>query len=150
MKKYLQNYFSPRLSFLAKTITATFCAIIIFSSSTKAQVPANISINVKNAKLSDAVKTVSRQAKMQFFYNADQLDKNPRITVSLRNKSLNVVLSALLNGTDITFVIDKEVVIFKTKAVSSSGSPSLSQKKIRLTGKITDNKNNAMPGVSIQ
>lgn len=124
--------------------------MIIFSSSLQAQSPANISISVKNAKLSDAVKQVSRQAKMQFFYNADQLDKNPKVTVSLKNKSLSVVLNALLNGRDITFVIDKDVVIFKTKAVSSSGGPSLSQKKIRLTGKITDDKNNALPGVSIQ
>ncbi|RZK68156.1 MAG: SusC/RagA family TonB-linked outer membrane protein [Pedobacter sp.] len=78
------------------------------------------------------------------------MDKNPRVTVSLKNKSLNIVLITLLKGTDITFVIDKDVVILKTKAVSSSGGPSLSQKKIRLTGKITDDKNNAMPGVSIQ
>ncbi|WP_316828963.1 SusC/RagA family TonB-linked outer membrane protein [Pedobacter miscanthi] len=150
MKKYLQNYFSPGLSFLTKTISAAICAIIIFGFSAKAQSPANISINVKNAKLSDAVKTVSRQAKMQFFYNADQLDKNPRVTVSLKNKSLSAVLTALLNGTDITFVIDKDVVIFKTKAVSTSGGPSISQKKIRLTGKITDDKNQSLPGVSIQ
>ncbi|PWS30150.1 SusC/RagA family TonB-linked outer membrane protein [Pedobacter paludis] len=150
MKKYLQNYFSPRLSFFTKTISATICAIIIFGLSIKAQTPVNISINVKNAKLSDAVKTVSRQAKMQFFYNADQLDKNPRVTVSLKNKNLTTVLNTLLNGTDITFVIDKDVVIFKTKAVSTAGSPSISQKKIRLTGKITDEKNQAIPGVSIQ
>lgn len=150
MKKYLQNYFSPGLSFLTRMISATICAIIIFSFSTKAQSPVNLSINVKNAKLSDAVKTVSRQAKMQFFYNADQLDKNPRVTVSLKNKSLSIVLNTLLNGTDITFVIDKDVVIFKTKAVSTSGGPSISQKKIRLTGQITDDKNTALPGVSVQ
>ncbi|ARS40168.1 hypothetical protein CA265_11090 [Sphingobacteriaceae bacterium GW460-11-11-14-LB5] len=150
MKKYLQNYFSPGLSFLVKTISVAICAIIIFSSSLKAQTQTNISISVKNAKLSDAVKQVSRQARMQFFYNADQLDKNPRVSISLKNKSLELVLTSLLNGTNITFVIDKDVVIFKTKAFSTSGKPTISQKKIRLTGKITDEKNNALPGVSIQ
>nr|WP_199157465.1 SusC/RagA family TonB-linked outer membrane protein [Pedobacter sp. ASV2] len=150
MKKYLQDYFSPGINFFTKTISAVICAIIIFSVSAKAQNGDNISVNFKNVKLSDAVKSVSRQAKMQFFYNADQLDKNPKVTLSLKNKSLSVVLNTLLNGTDIIFVIDKDVVILKTKAVSSSGSPSLSQKKIRLTGKITDEQSNAMPGVSIQ
>jgi TonB-linked SusC/RagA family outer membrane protein len=150
MKKYLQNYFSPQLCFITKVLSATICAIIIFNSSLQAQSPANISISVKNAKLSDAVKQVSRQAKMQFFYNADQLDQNPRVTVSLKNKSLTSVLTSLLNGTTITFVIDKDVVIFKTKAFSTTGKPSISQKKIRLTGKITDDKNISLPGVSIQ
>jgi TonB-linked SusC/RagA family outer membrane protein len=150
MKKYLQNYFSPQLCFITKVLSATICAIIIFNSSLQAQSPVNISISVKNAKLSDAVKQVSRQARMQFFYNADQLDQNPRVTVSLKNKSLTSVLTSLLSGTNITFVIDKDVVIFKVKAFSSLGKPIVSQKKIRLTGKITDDKNISLPGVSIQ
>ncbi|MBC6112054.1 SusC/RagA family TonB-linked outer membrane protein [Pedobacter fastidiosus] len=151
MKKYLQNYFSPQLRVLKRIISGAICAIIILTSlNLKAQNAGNISINVKNAKLSDAVKAVSRQAKMQFFYNADQLDKNAKVTLSLKNKTLDLVLNTLLRGTDITYVIDKDVVIFKAKTISTSGTPSISQKKIRLTGKITDDQNKTLPGVSIQ
>lgn len=152
MKKHLLNYFSAGVRPLKKGISAALCVLMIFVSFTlKAQKSTeSISINVKNSKLSDAIKAVSRQAKMQFFYNADQLDKNPKVSLSLKNKSLEVVLNALLKETDITFVIDKNVVIFKAKTVSTSGKPTVSQKKIRLTGKVTDDENKILPGVTIE
>ncbi|PTS97991.1 SusC/RagA family TonB-linked outer membrane protein, partial [Pedobacter sp. HMWF019] len=126
------------------------CCLIINLSANAQNTTNTISINVKNEKLSNVVKAVSKQAKMQFFYNADQLDKNAKITVALKSKSLEVVLNTILNGTDVTFVIDNGIVIFKTKTVSTSGKPSIYAKKIRLTGKITDHLNKNIPGVTIE
>ena len=151
MKKNLLN-FSGDSRPTPKLFLWSFLALFaLISFSIKAQdAKNNLSIQVKNVKLSDAVKTVSRQAKKQFFYNADQLDKNANVSLSLRNKSLEFVLTTLLEGTNITFVIDKEVVILKVKTVTSSGSPSLAPKKIRLTGKVTDDLNKPLPGVTIE
>lgn len=151
MKKNLLN-FSGDSRPTPKLFLWSFLALFtLISFSIKAQdAKNNLSIQVKNVKLSDAVKAVSRQAKKQFFYNADQLDKNPKVSLSVRNKSLEFVLTTLLEGTNITFVIDKEVVILKPKPISTSGTPSLAPKKVRLTGKVTDDLNKPLPGVTIE
>jgi len=152
MKKDQQSYCSARLNAFVKNVgVLIFTMIILTTASLKAQSPAgNISIDVKNAKLSEAIKLVSRQAKMQFFYNADELDKNPRVTIALKNRDLETVLNTILKATNVTYTIDKGVVIFKVKPLSSSGGPSLSKKKIRLTGKVVDTENKPLPGVTVE
>ena len=108
-----------------------------------------ISLNLKNVRLSEAVKQVSKQAGLLFFYNTEELDKNALVNINIKNQSLTAVLTQLLNNTDIQYLVDKNVVIFKTK-VSQQPTPTIERKKVRISGKVSDNQGGIIPGVTIE
>ena len=51
-----------------------------------------VTLNLKNARLSDAVKEVRKQSDMNFFYSVDDLNKHPNVTINVSNRPLSEVL----------------------------------------------------------
>ncbi|KAA5549171.1 TonB-dependent receptor [Adhaeribacter rhizoryzae] len=108
-----------------------------------------ISLHGKNTSLEKVFKSIEKQTDYVFFTRDAVLKKNI-ISVSVSNVSLEAALDICLKGLPLTYkIIDKTVVIRKTneeKAAEQSGA----MLPIPVRGKVTDEKNQALPGVSIQ
>ncbi|SEW52564.1 SusC/RagA family TonB-linked outer membrane protein [Chitinophaga arvensicola] len=110
-----------------------------------------VSITTTNSPLPKVFSQIRQQTGYSFFWDQQLLDKMQPVSVNIRNASLEDALEACLKGLPLTFVIkaDKKAVFIKaaqTAPVSfKEDAPALSD----LRGRITNEKNEPIPGVSI-
>lgn len=129
-------------AWLSCFLLALLCSVISLTAHAQTQ---KVSLNLKNAKRAAAVQALQKQTSMEFFYNEDELNKFAPVTLSIKDKTISEVLTLILEGTGMKFSIEKNVVVISLP-VTQIGSPTL---KIKVSGKVTDDKGLPIPGVNI-
>jgi TonB-linked SusC/RagA family outer membrane protein len=123
---------------------------ITYSKPTRAQEILNkkISITAQNITLADILKTLAKTHHVEFIYNQDVIKTSDKISVDFNEINLKDVLDKLLTQYHINYEVFKSKII-----LMDAESANLSNKKntadIAITGKVTDEKNDALIGVSI-
>lgn len=121
------------------------CLLIISFQASAVAFSQNISLTEKNASLESVIKKIEQQSGYSFFYKVDLLRTNSsKISLSLKNVSVDQALQQTLNNQPLTFVIVNKTVIIKPKA--DTGSPE-AKKPVR--GRVTDGKA-PLPGISVK
>ncbi|MCK9181075.1 MAG: SusC/RagA family TonB-linked outer membrane protein, partial [Bacteroides sp.] len=104
-----------------------------------------ITLNMSNAKLETLIKELKKQTNMRFFYSVEKLDLQGPKTVYLKNTSLKESLTSILNGTSLTYSINKNVVVIKDV-------DSIINDKVETTiikGKVIDINGDLLPSVTV-
>jgi TonB-linked SusC/RagA family outer membrane protein len=123
---------------------------VLLMLSVKAQDPDKpVSLNLRNARLSDAVNEVGKQTALNFIYSVDDLNKNPPVTINVNRKRLAEVLDQLLHGTDMQYSIEKNTVIIKRKPVDNNGKKNIDT-LIRVSGFVLTAKGTPLTGASVE
>lgn len=103
------------------TITRSFkllLLVLLFGvQSTWAQKQEAIHLNLPPSKLSIVLEEIKKQSGYQFFYD-DNLKDTPVGEMRVKSQTIEQVLSHLLKGTGINYVIDKKTIYLTKKAVS--------------------------------
>jgi len=107
-----------------------------------------VSLDLKNARLSDAVKEVRKQSDMNFFYSVDDLNKYPNVTLNVSKKALSEVLNLLLAGTDMQYSIEKNTVVIKRKMIDNPVKPNLDS-LITVSGVVLSPGGSPLSGASV-
>ena len=107
-----------------------------------------VSLNLKNARLSDAVKEVRKQTDMNFFYSVDDLNKYPNVTINVSKRQLSEVLDMLLSGTDMQYSIEKNTVVIKRKVVANP-TRSVTDSTVNLSGLVLSPGGSPLSGASV-
>lgn len=132
------------LKFTAFLITA-FCMKV--NGGVSAQ---EITLSLKNASLKKAFREIQKQSNYEFLYPDEILDPQKRITIVLKNASIDEALKKCIGNEMLDYVIDEKTVIIRKKqnsAVSiTSAKPPAS---INVSGKVTDEKGEPVQGASI-
>ncbi|MBV4358840.1 SusC/RagA family TonB-linked outer membrane protein [Pinibacter aurantiacus] len=74
-------------------------------------------LSLKDAALQDVFKTVQQQSDYQFFYNERLLKNTKKVTINVRNASIQMVLEACFKDQPIVYEIDDKQIIIKQKSV---------------------------------
>lgn len=118
--------------------------------SAKAQDPEKlVSLNLKNARLSDALNELRKQTDMGFFYSIDDLNKNAPVTINVSKKKLSEVLDQLLAGTNMQYSIEKNTVIIKRK-VTERNEKQPADPAVTVSGVVTTAKGAPLAGASVE
>ncbi|MDR1938893.1 MAG: SusC/RagA family TonB-linked outer membrane protein, partial [Tannerellaceae bacterium] len=84
-----------------------------------------------------------------FFYNEDVLADVKNVTLNAQNESVDKVLRELTRQTKLVFKqIDNTIAVSRLLDTPSGASP-VTQQQLTVTGSITDENNEAMPGVNV-
>ena len=122
-----------------------FCAVNV-SATTHAQ-NQKLNLNVQNATFNEVVDQLQKQSDFYFIYKSEDIPITKRITANLKSSNIAQVMDLLLKGTNLKYkVIDKYI------AIANKGSISIEepqQKQLKITGKVTDNNGQPMPGVTV-
>src|SRR5436190_15828933 len=99
----------------------------------------NISLSLQNVGLTKVFKAIEQQAKYRFVYKTETIPDNS-VSIEVKNAPLEEVLQIVLDNTPLTYrkVNNKIVVIANAIAIAKT-----------VTGKVTDNKGEALFGVSV-
>lgn len=109
---------------------------------------AQVTLNLENATLEQVILKVKSQTKYQFFYD-DALLHVVVGTVSVNNVSVPVLLDQVLNGKDISYRIDKDIVYLKYASESEELTQEQNSKETLIKGTVIDKSGESLIGVNI-
>ena len=107
-----------------------------------------LSLNVKNGTLEEVFKMIEEQSEYVFFYSDEAVDLRKRVSIQIKDQTIDKILDQLLDQTGNKYVIDdRQVFIGK----EDTPLPVIAQNDlIRVTGVVKDEQGETLPGVAIQ
>lgn len=127
-------------------ITVVLCMFSIFCTSAKtvySQV-AEISLNLHNVSVAQALNEIKQQSEFSFWYRNDEINLNEKISVQANRQNINQVLHNILDKQGLSYTIDDNHIIIYKKASAGIG-----QQSKRITGIVTDEKNEPIIGANV-
>lgn len=148
-KKVLWKRLYDRMFFKVMTITFFFlsaCIVKVHAASIQAP-EALITINKTNVALLNIMGDIEKQSNYLFVYNKN-VNVNRNTSISVVDRPLDKVLHNLFNNSDIKFTIEGNYIVLSVG--KKAENLAVTQKTVKITGKVTDATNAPMPGVTIQ
>lgn len=106
-----------------------------------------VSIKMSNVSAKELIKEIESQTNLGFIYNLNEIEKLDGLSIDAEEQTVKEVLDEVLRNTDLTYELDKSVIIIIPKpAIIDDGKQD--EKKV-IKGKVVDEKGQALPGVSI-
>jgi TonB-linked SusC/RagA family outer membrane protein len=158
MKKKLDLWVQshPELKKLIMQLKIVFLIIVTSVSSVLASPgysqSTKVSLQLKNSKLEKVMDEIERQSGFYFIFNQKQIDVNRNMDIQVDDALIVDILPLLFNGTNVNYsVFDKNILLSvdpinnNLRITQSSTLP----QQIVITGKVTNNKGESLPGVSV-
>jgi len=102
-------------------------------------------VKLSNATIQDAIGYVEEHSDFVFLYKKEDINLRKRVDVQLTGANIDQILATVLKDEKVTYdVYDRQIVIRKAESDAVSA-----QQKKSITGKVTDEKGQTLPGVSI-
>jgi len=99
-----------------------------------------LTLNVKQTKVEEILLQIENQSNYVFLYNKDLIDVEKTATINVKSASVDEVLELLFEGSNVNYkLVGRQIVL----------SPAYSIQQKKVTGKVTDNTGEPLPGVSI-
>lgn len=159
---------------LALVLLLNLTATSAIAENTSQEPPAAIELSLKDVTLKEALREIERQTDYNFIINDSRLryiDKN--VTIDIKEESIERVLDIILDGTNITYRIRKKQIMLippkdtrpqspmadsgrdfavlpiHSDMATSFPSVGIAEYDFQVSGTVTDEKGNALPGVNI-
>lgn len=139
--------------FCSKAGTAYLFLILNIAvvSTVQAQgVPSKITLNVANASLEDVVASIQQQSGYDFVYTANLLKTGKPVTLTISSNSITDVMDKCLSGQPLTYTITRKTVTIRPRPTSPAPSPANEKKGTPVSGMVTDEQHQPLPGVTIK
>lgn len=149
----LTGKITPQIARVMKLVAILLLAAgITASGNGKAQ---NITIQEKNAPLKKVLNEVRVQSGLSLVYTLDMIGKADRVTVSVRNATVQEAMDAILKGLPLTYTIVNKTIVIKeaTPAPSDSfvgGEKITPPPPITVKGRIVNENGEPVTGASVQ
>ena len=134
-----------RLSFVIILSSLIQVSASTYSQSTK------LNIKLENASIKDLFKDIKKQSEFTFVYNVDDIEDLKKINCDFSQSTVEEILDYCLKGKEMTYEVrDKVIVIVpREKLEIVPDEPTEQLQKKTITGKVSDDKGEPLPGVSI-
>lgn len=113
-----------------------------------------LSLDLKNVTLRKAISQIEESSDYVFMISYEiKNDMEKVVTGSFNKESIEQIMDYLLKNTSVTYrVVERQVSLFRnplSKIDESSQTQQPAQKKVRITGIVTDAANDPLPGASV-
>jgi TonB-dependent SusC/RagA subfamily outer membrane receptor len=111
-----------------------------------------VTLKLKNMKLTDALEKLSADKQVKFAYADNLLKPSFRVDLNVTNKSIKEVLNEVLTPFNLGYRIIDDVVVISDRAevATYTGLTKEALKAIKVQGKVIDDTNLPLPGVSVK
>lgn len=117
------------------------CVCFMHVSATSFSQQQKVSLKCENEILSKVLKELEKQTNLYFFFNDKALNVERKVSLSVQDKELGEVLRELL-GTNYHWEIVNNLIVVTFQSTEE-------KKEIKIVGKVTDEKKQPIPGVTI-
>lgn len=125
-------------------LTITLLLFAVLAATAGSTYSQNLRINLKmtDATLVDVFREIERTSEFGFFFKNEELNMNQRVSIDLKDASIDEILKKILVDNYSYRILDKNIIVTRTNV-----NTGLQQRPI--SGKVTDAAGNPLPGVSI-
>ena len=103
--------------------------------------------SMEEATIEEIIEHLEQKSEFHFFLKQDKDVLSQKVSVEFRDASITNVLDELLEGTNLTYRIeDQYIAILSSAEAMKAGAQ---QQVITVKGKVTDDKGEPLPGVSV-
>lgn len=101
----------------------------------------------ENSSVREILSQIEDDSEFYFLYNSKIVDVERRVSVNVKNKKINDVLDLLFDGTEVAYtIVDRQIVL---SGKGDSSSRSVGKQQGQVSGVITDDNKQPLPGVTI-
>lgn len=151
-KRPISRSFGSMIYSIIRTMKITLVLIFAFCVAVKADSKAqNITLSVKNVTLEELFTEISKRTDYRFLYDEDLLKTAPRVTLDLKNKSIEAVMDQVTVNLPLEYKIISGTVVInesKPKRLIPTVSPQ-KQNDIVLSGKVQDTNGEVLSGATV-
>ena len=105
-----------------------------------------LSVSMSNSTLREVLKTIEKSSQFVFFYLDDAVNLERKVSIDIKNKNIEEILSELFEGTSCTYRISDRQIFISGKAPASTEQQ---QNKRKISGRVTDIKGEPLIGVNV-
>ncbi|MFD1628243.1 TonB-dependent receptor [Pseudopedobacter beijingensis] len=139
---------------LVMKITALFLFISCLHLSAKS-LSQTVNLQAKNKSLTEVLSVIKKQTGFLVIYNNRYVKDVGNVSVTAKNMPLESFLNEVLKNTGLTYVINQKSILIKKvaenkKAQNTDKSIEIFNQQKTITGKVTDEKGEPLPGVSVK
>ena len=141
----LKNNFFRKMIRIMK-ISSFLLFVVVFQSFASNNYAQNkkLTLSMDQVTIAHVLQAIQDQSEFKFFYNDQLVDVSKKVTVTARKKDIWHVLDQILPEAGITYrVVGMQVALF-----NANGNKTYQQKLV-VSGEVTDEKGNPLPGVNI-
>ena len=115
---------------------------VCFSLPTNAQAQkkTKVTLDLKDVTLNEVIEELKKQTDYDFFYNSELAKSKGKISVEAKNKEVKQLLDEILPKLGLEYAISQSLISIREKKIVEL---------IRLSGKVTDDKGNPIPGATV-
>ena len=135
LKRQKKVFLIMKMSFIICSICFIQISASVYSQN------GTFTIETKNTTMRELFYEIERQSQFRFFYNDVLTNVDRKVSIDVREKSINEVLDMILANSGITYrILDNQLIVV---------SPASLLQQTVITGKVTDTDGNPLPGASV-
>lgn len=115
----------------------------VYSQSTK------FSLQVENRKIVEVLQDIEESSNFRFFYISEQVDVEKRVSFTVKDFRVEEILEEMFRGDEIDYEIREDFLVVLSPKNDIVGKKLLADQKRSLTGTVTDENNEPLPGVTV-
>jgi TonB-linked SusC/RagA family outer membrane protein len=111
-----------------------------------------MSIKLEDASIKQLFKSIKKQSEFTFVYNVDDIERLDKVSLNVSESTVEEILDHCFKGTGMTYKVRDKVIIIVPREEEKfipEEPLEISQERV-ITGIVTDESGNPLPGVSIQ
>lgn len=108
-----------------------------------------INLSEKDAPLTQVFRKIEEQSGFSFLYNDQTLQRAAKVTLTLKNSTLEEALAACFRDQPLSYTVDGKTIIVKPLVHLPPAAETPTDPPVVLRGHVTDSAGNAMQGVTV-
>lgn len=106
-----------------------------------------LDLKIENMSVKRVLNQIEDQSEFFFLYNSKLIDVNRRVDIMVEDGTIDQILSELFGDTNVGYkVVDRQIVL-TNKDLNENNEQQ--QKKLQVTGSVTDQSGTQLPGVTV-
>lgn len=153
MKFISEKNWLPTKGWVKKTIRVMRLTVILLITSVAQLLAVNsysqgtkMTLECTDQPIKEVLKMIENQSEFLFLYNSKIVDVERKVNIQVKDQEIETIMNLLFTGWGVTHkLIDRQIVL--SPIVYTKNDSQQQQKKI--SGKVVDQNNNPLPGVSV-
>lgn len=104
-------------------------------------------IQANERTMKEVFSYIEKNSQFIFVYHGSNINVNQKVSVDVKNRSVEDILHQMFDGTDMEYLIDGRQIIVRKK--TSSNSAQKKEKKMAVAGNVKDQKGEPLIGVNV-
>lgn len=108
-----------------------------------------LTLKMDNARVIDVLDEIENNSEFYFLFNQKLVDVERKVTVDVKEKTIDKILSDIFSGTDVSYLVRDRLIVLTTEKMAPLNEFLQSQQQRTVSGTVTDESGQPLLGVTV-